>query len=51
MDKELLIENLILQDLRHMQLIYGLEDIGFTEEGFYNLVLLASIAELMGGGG
>lgn len=47
MNKELLIENLILQDLRHMQLIYGLESIGFTEEGFHDLELSYCIAELM----
>ena len=50
MNKDLFIEELILQDLRHMQLIYGLEAIGFNEEGFYNLELSASIAELMGAG-
>ncbi|MDR7131272.1 hypothetical protein J2X69_003633 [Algoriphagus sp. 4150] len=48
MNKELLIEDLILQDLRHMQLIYGLESIGLTEEGFHSLDLCFSIAELMG---
>ncbi|WPR75761.1 hypothetical protein [Algoriphagus sp. NG3] len=48
MNKESLIEDLIFQDLRHMQLIYGLESIGLTEEGFHNLELSDSIAELMG---
>ncbi|WP_192349747.1 hypothetical protein [Algoriphagus sp. Y33] len=48
MNKDLFIEELILQDLRHMQLIYGLEAIGFTEEGFYSLDLCFCIAELMG---
>jgi hypothetical protein len=47
MNKELLIENLILQDLRHMQLIYGLESIGFVEEGFHSLDLSFCVAELM----
>lgn len=48
MNKELLIENLIMQDLRHMQLIYGLESIGFTEESFHSLDLCFIIAEMMG---
>ena len=48
MNKELLIEELILQDLRHIQLIYGLDAIGLTEEGFYYLDLCFCIAELMG---
>ena len=48
MNKDLLIVDLILQDLRHMQLIYGLEAIGLTEEGFYSLDLCFCIAELMG---
>ena len=48
MNKELLIENLILQDLRHMQLVYGLESIGLKEEGFHSLELSYCIADLMG---
>jgi hypothetical protein len=48
MNKELLIENLIMQDLRHMQLIYSLESIGFTEESFHSLDLYFIIAGLMG---
>ena len=48
MNKELLIENLIIQDLRHMQLLYGLESIGFTEDGYHDLELSYIIAELMG---
>ena len=48
MNKDLLIEELILQDLRHMQLIYGLEAIGFNEESFHSLELSYCIAELMG---
>lgn len=43
-----LIEELIMQDLRHMQLIYGLESIGFTEDGYHDLELSYIIAELMG---
>ncbi|WP_157373408.1 hypothetical protein [Algoriphagus terrigena] len=37
-----------MQDLRHMQLIYGLESIGFVEEGYHSLDLSFIIAELMG---
>ncbi|MEB2774997.1 hypothetical protein SYJ56_06750 [Algoriphagus sp. D3-2-R+10] len=48
MNKDLLIEELILQDLRHIQLIYGLEAIGFNEESFHSLELSYCIAELMG---
>ncbi|SFT89156.1 hypothetical protein SAMN04489724_2597 [Algoriphagus locisalis] len=48
MNKDLLIEELILQDLRHMQLIYGLEAIGFNEESFHSLELSYCIADLMG---
>ena len=47
MNKDLFIEELILQDLRHMQLIYGLEAIGFNEESFHSLELSYCIAELM----
>lgn len=48
MNKESFIEELILQDLRHMQLIYGLESIGLSEDGFHSLELSYCIAELMG---
>lgn len=45
MKKEFLIKNLILQDLRHMQMVYGLEAIGYHEEVFHSLELSDCIAE------
>ena len=45
-NKQLVIR-LIRQDLKHNQLVYGLEGLGFADKGLHGLEILEIIAELM----
>ncbi len=46
--KKELITRIILQDLKHNQLIKSLRDLGFDDSGVYSLDLLSIVASLLG---
>ena len=48
MDNKRLIVDLIRQDMKHNQLVLGLEKLGFSGEYFHSLEIIHIVAQLMG---